>query len=304
TALAPQPHDAAELVGISHECDYPESIRSLPVLTESKVNHTAASDKIHTEVQSLMLTALSLYCVKEEMLEAVQPDVIITQEQCKVCAVTPGDVQLAMKKMIGKNIEIVSLNPDSLGGIFTDIRSIGESIGCGGEADKLIELMRRRIEHVRRQTDALHKPRVAFIEWIDPIFIGGNWMPELIEAAGGTALFAKAGEHSGVYMLEQITAENPDVIVVSPCGFKLDQTERDLHLLTSKPAWRGLNAVQQGRVFLADGNEYFNRSSYRIIDSLEMLARMLHPETFPAPPDAPNQKQTVKRLSQAAAVHP
>jgi iron complex transport system substrate-binding protein len=264
----------SELVGISHECDYPERIKSRPVLTESKVHYKNTSEKIHAEVQDLMLSALSLYNVGAETLNACHPDVIITQEQCKVCAVSFDDVKEAIAALTKKDVQIVSLNPTCLTEITADINRIASAIGR--DATPLLAEMTRRWDRIKTAVKGKPKPRVLFIEWIDPIFIGANWMPELIEIAGGEAVLGKAGDHSTVITLEECARLNPDVILIAPCGFDLTQTRRDLWRLTSQPLWKKLTAVKNGRVFLADGNALFNRSGPRLIESAELLSECLH----------------------------
>lgn len=272
---------ASQLVGISHECDYPESIKGLPVLTKAKVNYLAPSNLIHLEVQELMLTALSLYDVDAALLESLKPDVIITQEQCKVCAVSLDDVRRALARLVQQNVEIVSLNPTCLDEIFEDVRRVGRAIGKLEESERLVRTMRAKMQSVAEHCALMpEKPRILFIEWLDPIFTGGNWMPELISMAGGVSLLSEAKGRSQVYPLSDVLAVEPDIIIIAPCGFKLEQTEKDLHLLTSKPDWKRLKAARQGKVFLADGNAYFNRSGVRIVESLQMLAAMMRPEAF------------------------
>ncbi|MCS6989650.1 MAG: cobalamin-binding protein [Chloroherpetonaceae bacterium] len=267
---------ADDLVGISHECDFPPSIRDLPVLTGSYIDHRARSDVIHRQVQERVLMALSLYKVDNDLVAKLQPDVIITQEQCDVCAVTFDDVKEAICNLLQKPVKIVSLNPTSLSEIFEDVRRVARAIDASPEP--LIETMNAAIADVKSKTSAIgNKPRVAIVEWIDPIFVGANWMPELIEIAGGESVFGTSGEKSFVIEPSTLAEANPDVIIVAPCGFKLPQTKRDLPLLASKPEWQSLDAVRNGRAYLADGNAYFNRSSPRLLtECLPMLAGLIH----------------------------
>ncbi|MFQ3608747.1 MAG: ABC transporter substrate-binding protein [Chloroherpetonaceae bacterium] len=267
---------STDLVGISHECDYPPSIRHLPVLTRSHINYHARSDLIHLEVQERVRLSLSLYDVNHSLVAELQPDVIITQEQCDVCAVTFDDVKEAVCTLLKKDVRLVSLNPTSLSEIFEDVRRVARAIDA--DSTPLLETMTTTIEEVRAKINDLSlKPRVAIIEWIEPLFVGANWMPELIESAGGIPVFGKPGEKSFVIQLHELCLANPDVIIIAPCGFKLPQTKQDLHLLTSKPEWRTLNAVKNGRVYLCDGNAYFNRSSPRLLtECLPMLAGLIH----------------------------
>ncbi|MCX7878436.1 MAG: cobalamin-binding protein, partial [Ignavibacteria bacterium] len=264
----------SELAGISHECDYPDSIRHLPVLTESRIDHMARSDIIHMQVQERLIKALSIYNVKTELLSSLKPDVIITQHQCEVCAVSFSDVCNAISDLVNMNVEIVSLNPASLQEIFEDIRRIASAIKRNPET--VIDKMKSKIEEVRQRTASLkNKPRVAFIEWIKPIFIGSNWMPELIEIAGGIPLFGESGKKSHIIEFSELVKSDPDVIIIAPCGFKLSQTEKDLNLLTSETGWEELKAVRNKKVYITDGNSYFNRSGPRITESLELLAGLI-----------------------------
>ncbi len=266
----------SRLAGISHECDYPPSIRHLPVLTRSRINYHSRSDLIHLEVQERLRLALSLYEVNNPLVAELQPDVIITQEQCDVCAVTFNDVKEAVCTLLQKDVRLVSLNPTSLSEIFEDVRRVARAIDANPEP--LIDSMNAAIADVKSKTSAIaRKPRVAIVEWIDPIFVGANWMPELIAIAGGESVFGKPGEKSFVIEPATLAETNPDVIIVAPCGFKLPQTRKDLHLLVSKSEWQSLDAVRNQRVFLADGNAYFNRSSPRLLtECLPMLAGLIH----------------------------
>jgi iron complex transport system substrate-binding protein len=267
---------ATDLVGISHECDYPPSIRHLPVLTRSHINYHARSDLIHLEVQERVRLALSLYEVNNPLVAELQPDVIITQEQCDVCAVTFDDVKEAICTMLQKEVKIVSLNPTSLSEIFEDVRRVARAINV--DPEPLLATMRESMDRVENITRAVEpKPRVAIVEWIDPIFVGANWMPALIELAGGVPVFGKDGEKSFVIHIDELCQANPDVIIIAPCGFKLAQTKQDLHLLASKPEWQKLSAVKNHRVYLCDGNAYFNRSTPRLLtECLPLLAGLIH----------------------------
>lgn len=266
----------ADLVGISHECDYPPSIRHLPVLTRSHINYHARSDLIHLEVQERVRLALSLYEVNNPLVAELQPDVIITQEQCDVCAVTFDDVKDAVCTLLKKEVKLVSLNPTSMAEIFEDVKRVARAIEA--DPNPLIEQMYSAIATVKERTSSLDaKLRVAIIEWIDPIFVGANWMPTLIEMAGGVPVFGKDGEKSYVIDFRELCQADPDVIIIAPCGFKIPQTKQDLHLLTSKPEWNTLKAVSSHRVFICDGNAYFNRSTPRLLtECLPMLAGLIH----------------------------
>lgn len=266
------------LVGISHECDYPPEILDRPVITETKVNPKGTSLKIDSEVKRLVQEGLSVYRIKTDVLQQLKPDVILTQQQCQVCAVSYGDVVEAVKLLLDAEPKVVSLEPMRLADILDDIIRVGQTIGADAQAAQLVQHLRERIERVAQATREVDsRPRVLCIEWIEPLMVAGNWMPEMIELAGGVNLLGKAGLHAPPVRWEDVMASAPEVIIIAPCGFSMEQTRRELHWLTDRPGWAELPAVQAGRVYLADGVAYFNRSGPRIVDSLEMLAVMIHP---------------------------
>jgi iron complex transport system substrate-binding protein len=219
--------------------------------------------------------------VDTNILEAVQPTHIITQSQCEVCAVSLKDVEQAVCEMTGSHPAIVSLEPNSLADIWTDIQSVGDALGASARAEELVDQLQSRIDEIVQRTHWLQtNPTVAYVEWIEPLMAGGNWMPELVQIAGGVNLFGEAGKHSPWMTWDELIAKDPDIIFVSPCGFDIERTLQEMHLLSSKPAWATLKAVQSGRVFVADGNQYFNRPGPRVLESLEILAETIHPNVF------------------------
>ena len=265
------------LVGRSHECDFPLDVAVLPQLTEPKFKVEGSSAEIDRRVQEIVRDGLSVYRVDGDALKALAPDVIVTQDHCEVCAVSLSDVEAATCTWTGQAVEIVSLKPDSVADTYADIRRVARALEVvdGGEA--LVHRMQGRIEAVSAQVAGRPKPRVAFIEWVEPLMAGGNWMPELIEAAGGDNLFGAAGKHSDWMQWDEVVAADPDVIVVAPCGYGLERCLEELPLLEAKSGWAQLQAVRAGRVYFADGNAYFNRPGPRLADSAEMLAEMIHP---------------------------
>ncbi len=270
-----------ELVGISHECDYPPHITSKPVLTRSSIDHFKKSHEIDQDVRNLLQQALSIYQVDEEKLKKLNPDVILTQDQCEVCAVSLKDVKNALLAL-DCHATIVSLKPSTLGDIFENILEIGHVTQRISEAQILVTQLKQRVHDIRKKSKLIKdKPKICNIEWIDPIMIAGNWVPEMVEIAGGQNIISRKGEHTGYNKIEDILNEQPDKIVIAPCGFKMEQTLKDLPLLTQKPLWQKLKAVQNGEVYVVDGNSYFNRPSHRIVDTLEILASIIHPKIFP-----------------------
>ncbi|RMG51471.1 MAG: cobalamin-binding protein [Acidobacteria bacterium] len=270
---------AHQLVGISHECDYPPEILDRPVVTETKVDPQRPSADIDGQVRQLVGAGLSVYGIRTDVLRRLAPDVILTQQQCAVCAVSYDEVIAAVTSFLESAPVVVSLQPTRLGDILDDIRRVGEAIGAEAAAAELVGRLRRRMERVREAIARVSdRPRTLFLDWIEPLMAGGHWIPEMIQLAGGSAAFGRSGLPAPSITWEAIVESQPEVIVIAPCGFSLRRTERELSSLTGRPGWAQLPAVRMGRVYIADGVAYFNRSGPRIIDSLEMLAAMIHPE--------------------------
>jgi iron complex transport system substrate-binding protein len=266
-------------VGRSHECDFPPEVARLPALTAPKFKVEGSSAEIDARVRRIVRNGLSVYRVDAEALRAVDPDVILTQDHCEVCAVSLADVETATCSWAGHPVRIVSLKPNSLADAYADIRKVADAV-CAPEAGTaLVGKMQRRIAAVTEQVAGHPRPRVAFIEWVEPLMAGGNWMPELIEAAGGANLFGTAGRRSDWMQWSDLAAADPDAIVVAPCGYDLPRCLEELPLLEARAGWTGLAAVRTGRVYFADGNAYFNRPGPRLADTAEILAEMLHPNT-------------------------
>lgn len=271
----------AEMVGRSHECDYPSTISNLPVCTEPKFRTDGTSYEIDQRVKAIVQEGLSVYRVKADMLETLQPTHIITQAQCEVCAVSLRDVEDAACELIASHPKIVSLEPNSLADIFTDIEKVSTALGAHEIGQELIERLKSRIADVEKRASALNfKRSVACIEWIDPLMAAGNWMPELVELAGGINLFGEAGKHSPWMEWEHVLKADPDIIVVCPCGFDIKRTMEEMHIISGKSGYGGLKAVKNNNVFVGDGNQYFNRPGPRVVESLEIMAEIIHPETF------------------------
>jgi iron complex transport system substrate-binding protein len=271
---------ADQLVGRSHQCDFPASVESLPVCSSTKVNLDGTSRDIDGRVNEIIAQGVSCYRVDADLLRALRPDVILTQTQCAICAVTPADLEEALREWMGPGPQLVSLAPNNLGDVWGDLLRVGEALGLKARAEAVVGVLQGRLAAIRARTEGLARLRVAAIEWIDPLMAGGNWMPELIESAGGTSLFAAAGQHSPWLDWEALVAADPEVILLLPCGFRIDQSLADLNLLTSRPGWAGLSAVRTGQVFLIDGHHYFNRPGPRLVESAEMIAEILHPGRF------------------------
>ncbi len=272
----------ANLVGRSHECDFPSDVLSVPALTESKLDVSSKSSEIDDRVKQAVAEGLSIYRVRGNELRRADPDVIVTQTQCEVCALTEREVFEAVSTYLDRDVRIVAVNPLGLEHIWTDFLAIAEAVGAKERGFRLVEHCQERMSEISaRALSSDTRPRVATLEWIDPPMAGGNWMPELVAMAGGVNLFGEAGKHSPWLEWSQLVDSDPDVILVVPCGFDLLRTRREMESLAQREGWQDLTAVREGRVFLADGNAYFNRPGPRIVESLEMLAAALHPEIFP-----------------------
>lgn len=270
---------AHRLVGRSHECGIPASVSTLPVVTEPKMDLHAASREIDKRVKALVRDGLSVYRVDAERVRALRPDVILTQTQCEVCAVTPGDLREALGEWIGSPPELVAVEPNTLADVLQDFARVGRGCGVPERGSALAMREGERIEALTRAAaPAGDRPRVACLEWIDPPMGCGNWLPELVERAGGESITGVAGEHAEWISLESLAALDPDLILISPCGFDLTRGRQELPALASQKGWRALRAVEEGRVFLIDGFLHMNRPGSRIAESLEIVAEILQPE--------------------------
>jgi iron complex transport system substrate-binding protein len=278
-----------QLVGRSHECDYPPQVQSLPTVSTVQINTDTSSSQIDAQIKQLAQTkeavqgnalrALSIYTINVKLLQALQPDVIFTQTQCEVCAVSERDVTLALQQLTGLHPRIISLAPYRLSDVWEDMLRVGKAVERPEKARELVESYRRRLERLSESTARLRtgerKPRVTVLEWLDPLMAAGNWTPELLAYAGAEPVFGEVGQHSPWLTWEELQAADPDVLVLSPCGFSLDRTMVDVPLLQQHPAWQSLRAVQNGRVYAIDGNYYLNRSGPRLVESAELLARVI-----------------------------
>ena len=265
------------LVGRSHECDFPEAVLRLPVCTRPAISVSGDSREIDTLVKDRLREAISVYEVFPDVLERLQPTHIITQTQCEVCAVSLKDVEAALASGISSNPRIVPLHPNSLTDVWDDMRRVAGALGIGERGEAVVDELRGRMCAIsRRALSDQARPTVACIEWLEPLMAAGNWVPELVEMAGGVNLFGEPCKHSAWMSWEQLVAADPEVIVIMPCGWDPARTQPEMHWLTDRPEWTQLRAVRSGRVHLTDGNQYFNRPGPRLAESLEILAGILH----------------------------
>ncbi len=267
------------LVGRSHECDYPPQVKDLPVCTEARLDSGKKSGEIDADVQTLIKQALSIYKVKTEVIEQLQPTHIITQDQCDVCAVNFAEVKKAIAQLINSHPQLISLQPNLLSEVWADIKRVAQILGV--EAQPVLNQLQSRLDALSEKVKDLNqKPTVVALEWTEPLMIAGNWIPELIKIAGGKPLLTVQGENSNYLFWESLIDIEPDLIAIMPCGFDLQRTARESQVLSKHPGWKSLKAVKNNKVFLVDGNAYFNRPGPRLVDSAEILAEIFHPQLF------------------------
>ena len=268
-------------VGRSHECDFPPEILALPICTSPAFPTGGSSAEIDRQVKQRVADALSVYEVSRETLDALQPTHVITQTQCRVCAVSLEDVERALTGWVTSRPKLVALEPNALADIWSDIRCVAVACGVSERGEKAVAALQSQMRLITERAQATsRRPRVACIEWHEPLMAAGNWVPELVEMAGAVNLFGEAGAHSPWMNWAQLIEADPDVIISMPCGFDLARTCAEMYWLDGRPEWPHLRAVQTGQVYLADGNQYFNRPGPRIVESLRILAEILHPEAF------------------------
>ncbi len=268
----------SQLVGRSHECDFPPSVELLPVCSASRIDVSASSSDIDRQVKATVAEALSVYRVLDEELDRLRPTVILTQTQCDVCAVSLKDVEQAVCRMVRSRPEIVALEPMQLSDLWNDIRKVAAALDDTSAGDRLVSLMQERLRTLRESVPRSGaRPKVLCLEWLDPLMIGGNWIPELVEIAGGEAVLAQPGKHSPWTDWDEIAQADPDIIVMLPCGFDIPRTLQEAAVLPKHAAWNKLRAVQMQRVYVTDGNQYFNRPGPRLVESAEILSEIIHP---------------------------
>lgn len=274
---------AAQLVGISHECDFPPEICGLPVLTRSRLADGGSSRAIDAAVRAVIDQALSLYAVDAEALRRARPDVVLTQDLCEVCAVSLDDVRAAVARLAEREqIQLVSLSPTRLQDVLADIERVAAVIAVPERGRAVRAELQARIDGIAARARAAvaalgRRPRVVSIEWLDPLMLGGTWMPELIELAGGQAVGARAGEAAPTVSVDELVALAPEVVVIKPCGFSSERTLAERELI-ERVILASLGP--EVRVVVSDGNAYFNRPGPRLVESLEVLAACIHPRVF------------------------
>jgi iron complex transport system substrate-binding protein len=277
-----------EPVGVFHECDYPPEAADLPAVNYANVDPEAESAEINEQVADAESSGEGVYGIRVDVLDALDPDVIVTQGICDVCAVDSVLVEDAVSR-IDANPEVVTTDPHHLADVIGDVERVGDAVGRADAAAELAADLRERVDAVRERV-ATHldrtggkRPRVAVFDWLDPVMVAGHWMPDVVDAAGGRYGMVEPGASARPREFAEIAAYDPEVAIAAPCGFGLDQTARDLDALTEHDGWTDLAAVRSGRTWALDGHHYANRPGPRIVDIVEHLAAMIHPQAFDAP---------------------
>ena len=266
------------LVGVSHECDYPKEVLKLPKLTTSRIKREQSSLKIDDEIKKILEQSLSVYEVKSDLLKELDPDVIITQSQCSVCAVSLKDVEKCLRNFIDKKPVLIDLKPNTFEDVLKDIKLVGKKLDKEEESNFLVKNIKKEVNKIKAKTINSKIKNVLCIEWIEPIMTAGNWIPQLVQFAGGKSILAKTGKNSNFVKLEDINFQEVDIVIFMPCGFDINRSKKEIF----KSNIDYFNVLKDKKKFLVDGNKYFNRPGPDILESTRILAEIIHPDIFPA----------------------
>lgn len=271
-----------QLYGVSHECDYPPEAAAKPTLIRSVFDQSSLSSlEIDHAVMKRLRSGEGVYTIDLDLLRQAEPDLILTQELCDVCAVPYSEVKRAVGQLSGQP-RLLPLSPSLLGDVLQDISRVGEATGREEQAGFLVRRLRERIDRVTARTaTAAERPATFCLEWADPLYVAGHWIPEMVEVAGGIDGLGMKGKPSVRIEWERVVGYTPEVVILMPCGFDVERAVREMPLLTRLPGWSDLPAVQRGQVYAVNATAYFSRSGPRLVDGLELLAKILHPELFP-----------------------
>ena len=271
------------IIGRSHECDYPHGLNHVARLTSPKINVDGTSKEIDKQINTILENSLSVYKVDVPKLKELNPDFIITQAHCEVCAVSFSEVENIVSKNLNKNTKIISLQPNTLNDVFDDIKRVAKELNIETEINNnLIKNLSERLNKIKElSSKQKNKPSVACIEWIDPLMMAGNWIPEMVQIAGGTNILGKSGKDSHWIKFNEIANQDPEIIIFLPCGFNIEKTQDELkNFLKNNNEWKSLKAVKNKKIFVADGNQFFNRPGPRLLESIEIFAEIMHPNLF------------------------
>lgn len=271
------------VLGVTHECDFPPEAAKKPALIQPRVDPQASPAELDRQVAEIVARGESVYAVNAELLGSIAPDLIVTQELCHVCAASPADLATALSKLPYEP-RVLALTPHSLHDAWDDIRRVGDATGRQAQARSLAAALEAKVGRIATTAAAAPKPRVVCLEWLDPFFVGGHWVPEMVAKAGGKDALSDPNKPSFRVTSDQIAASNAEIVVVMPCGYNVARTLTEWGKLNLPATWKALSAFRNGRVFAVDANSYFSRSGPRLADGVALLAHLFHPELFPAPP--------------------
>src|SRR5713101_4135013 len=267
-----------EIVGVSHECDYPPQARTKSVVIHSRIPRDCSPSEIDRQVRDYVSRGESLYAVDADILEALAPDLIITQDLCHVCAASPDDLATALARF-DRRPEVLCLNPQDLGDVWRDILWVGEESCRGPQAEALVKQIGARLGALEREIPAsANRPRLAFLEWLQPFYVGGHWVPEMIRVAGGEDVLGKVRTPSFRVHLQEIVEAEPEILLIAPCGYNAQQARDEYRSMDFPEQWKAMPAVRNGRVYALEANSYFSRPGPRLITGIEALAKLFHPE--------------------------
>jgi iron complex transport system substrate-binding protein len=268
----------AEVVGVSYDCDFPSQVSQLRVVVDSRIPPGLPSLEIDRQVRQYVERGESLYTVNADALKELAPDLVVTQDLCLVCAASPDDLAAVLANF-EKRPRVLSLNPRNLGDVWDDISKVARETSRQGAAEKLLAEIEHRLHALKRQVEKnLARPRVAFLEWLEPFYVGGHWVPEMVALAGGEDVFGRLGAPSFRIEFKDIIAAAPDIIVVAPCGYDAEQARNEYCAMPFPPEWKAIPAVRSGRVYAFEANAYASRPGPRLVTGVEALAKIFHPE--------------------------
>jgi iron complex transport system substrate-binding protein len=272
------------IIGVSHECDFPADAATKPSLLRTRIDPQAPPAEIDRQVSEIISRGESIYAVDAEMLSSLAPDLILTQDLCHVCAASPDDLATALTRFRNPP-RVLSLTPQSLDEVWDDIRRVGDVTGRQREADAVATVLKRRVSDIAAVTGkAAYQPRVLCLEWLEPYYVGGHWVPEMVSCAGGEDVLGRLREPSFQVTAEQIAQSQADIIVVMPCGYNAARTAAECDVSRFPESWRALPAMRDRRIFAVDANAYFSRPGPRLADGVALLAHLIHPNLFPSYP--------------------
>ena len=270
------------IVGRSHECDYPKDLNKIKKLTSPKINIDGTSSEIHNQITEILENSLSVYKVDVSELKKLNPDIVVTQAHCEVCAVSFSEVEEIVNNHLNKETKIISLQPNTLEDVFNDIRRVAKGLNIDEITTKnLIKPLEKRVKNIQIKNLQQKKKTVACIEWIDPLMAAGNWIPEMVKISGGEDVFGKSGKDSHWIKFDEIQRCNPEIIIFLPCGYNIEKTKQEVkNLFIQQSKWSELNAFLNKEIYIVDGNQFFNRPGPRLVESLEIFAEIIHPKLF------------------------